>query len=106
MVVLPASAFALTRTVYKTSSSGHLAAQGAWDEQYTLLAYDNIYYYARRFRDCYRINDTAIRCWWTRGQTPTDQAYNTRYWECVTDKDHSSGSTYRYQTNCVLYTVA
>ncbi len=100
-VVVPASASALTRDVLIQSSTPDLAASGAWDQQYTLLA-NNSYHWATRYRDCSRINNTAIRCWWTRGSTPTDQAWASVRWNCLTDKDHYSGNVYRYLTNCNL----
>ena len=102
-MIVPASA--ISRTVWKESSSGHLAASGAWSEQYALLSSAG-YPYAQRFTDCYRINDTAIRCWWTRGRNSGDQAYRSYYWVCVTDKDHVVDNIYRYQTDCTLITTA
>jgi len=101
---LPAAALAqtLSRTVLMNSSTDHLAASGAWDLQYDLLS-DNGYLYATRFRDCTRVNDTAIRCYWTRGRNITDQSYNAVYWDCLTDKDRvDGGPLHSYRTTCTL----
>lgn len=104
---LPAAASAQRQssTGYGQSSTSRLSVRGARTLQYDLLR-SNSYFYTRPVGRCRRIARGAIRCRWTRGATPTDQAQRTYNWVCLTNKKRVRRGVYSYRTGCILLTGA